>query len=411
MTYTEKQKQLLKIFKNGELKRINLLQGSVRSGKTWISLVLWGFWLLSMPKHKTYLMVGKTLTSLKRNCLDIIEELFGKKHVFYSLSQKEALILGRKVYLEGVNDARAESKIRGMTLQGAYCDEITLFTEDFFSMLLSRLSEKGAKLLGTTNPDHPKHWLKEKYIDRKDTLDMLVMDFFIDDNTKLSNEYVTELKKEYTGVFYDRFILGKWVVAEGAIYREYIDNEMEFITKREDIPKLLYINIGVDFGGNGSNHAIVATGIDSNMKNVYVLRAQSLRATGTNVEYIVKEVKKNADIIKNEFGFVDVIYCDSAEQAIINTIKSNLSEYKIRGSIKKRITDRIRATDVLMSQRRLHLLKGETKALADGFKGAVWNSKKLTDERLDNGTSDIDVLDAFEYSFEHYIPQLLRENK
>ena len=218
--YSDKQLALLKLWQQNKLKRINLLEGSVRSGKTWISLVAWAFLVASMPKDGNYLMVAKTLTSLKRNCLDLLQDLVGTANFTYSLSKKEAILFGRLVYLEGVNDARAESKIRGMTLQGAYCDELTLFTEDFFSMLLSRISSKNAKLIATTNPDSPYHWLMDKYINRKGELDMLVLKFLIDDNPYLDPVYVENLKKEYTGVFYDRFILGLWTVAEGLIYPE-----------------------------------------------------------------------------------------------------------------------------------------------------------------------------------------------
>lgn len=214
---TEKQNELMGIAKGG-LKRINILHGSVRSGKTWISLVLWCVWIRNMPKDKAYLMTAKTLTTLKRNCLDLLETLAGKNNFTYSISKKEGTLYGRKIYLEGVNDAGAESKIRGMTLQGAYCDEVTLFTEEFFGMLLSRLSEPKAKLFGTTNPDNPNHWFKVKYIDRRSELDFFLMEFLIDDNTFLDPAYVEELKKEYTGVFYKRFILGEWCSAEGLVY-------------------------------------------------------------------------------------------------------------------------------------------------------------------------------------------------
>ena len=80
MIFTEKQKELLRIFKRGGLRRINLLHGSVRSGKTWISLVLWALWVASMPRGRSYLMVAKTLTSLRRNCLDLLEELVGREY-------------------------------------------------------------------------------------------------------------------------------------------------------------------------------------------------------------------------------------------------------------------------------------------------------------------------------------------
>lgn len=215
---TKKQNTLMDIAARGELRRINLLHGSVRSGKTWISLVLWCVWIQNMPKDKSYIMTGKTLSTLKRNCLDLLERLAGKDEFTYSLSKKEGVLFGHKIYLEGVSDSSAESKIRGMTLQGAYCDELTLFNEEFFSMLLSRLSESGARLFATTNPDSPQHWLKTNYIDRRDELDILIFKFMIDENTFLDPKYVEELKKEYTGVFYRRYILGEWCNAEGLVY-------------------------------------------------------------------------------------------------------------------------------------------------------------------------------------------------
>lgn len=221
MIYTKKQRQLLELWKRKKLCRINLLEGSVSSGKTWVSLVLWGFWVATMPADKLYLMCGKSLTTLKRNCLIPLEELFGRSNFQFSTSAKEAYLFGRRILLEGANDARSESKIRGLTLQGAYCDELTLFPKDFFVMLLSRLRVPGAKLIATTNPDSPEHWLKKEYIDRRAELDMLVVRFLLDDNTTLDPQYVTAVKAEYTGVFYNRFILGEWCLAEGIVYPQF----------------------------------------------------------------------------------------------------------------------------------------------------------------------------------------------
>jgi PBSX family phage terminase large subunit len=218
MIYTKKQRQLMELWRTKKLQRINLLEGSVSSGKTWISLVCWGFWLATMPQNQLYLMCGKSLTTLKRNCLIPLEAMFGQSNFSFSTSAKEAYLFGRRVLLEGANDARSEGKIRGLTLQGAYCDELTLFPKDFFVMLLSRLRVPGAKLIATTNPDSPQHWLKREYIDRMAELDMLTMRFLLEDNTTLDPQYVAAVKAEYTGVFYRRFILGEWCVAEGLIY-------------------------------------------------------------------------------------------------------------------------------------------------------------------------------------------------
>ncbi|MBE7031987.1 MAG: PBSX family phage terminase large subunit [Ruminococcaceae bacterium] len=243
---TDKQNELMEAAKGG-LRRINILHGSVRSGKTWISLVLWCVWIRNMPPDKAYIMTAKTLTTLKRNCLDLLEVLAGRKNFWYSLSKKEGELFGRKIYLEGVSDAGAESKIRGMTLQGAYCDEVTLFNEEFFNMLLSRLSEPNAKLFGTTNPDNPNHWFKVNYIDRRDELDFFMMEFLIDDNTFLDKKYVDELKKEYTGVFYRRFILGEWCSAEGLVYPMF-DKARHIIREVPETEGCAEYYISIDYG-------------------------------------------------------------------------------------------------------------------------------------------------------------------
>lgn len=223
--YTDKQLALMQMWQRNELKRINILQGSVSSGKTWISLVLWAFWVHNMPAEpdSLYLMSARSLTTLKRNCLLPLQSLVGEANFKFTLSSKEGWLFGRHIVFEGANDAQAETKIRGITLQGAYTDEITKVPEDFFTMLLSRLRKPGAKFFGTTNPDSPSHWLKENYLDREDELSLFSMFFHIDDNTTLPQDYIENIKREYTGVFYDRFIMGRWTLAEGLIYPMYQD--------------------------------------------------------------------------------------------------------------------------------------------------------------------------------------------
>ena len=121
--------------------------------------MLWAFWVKTMPQDGLYMMCAKSLTTLKRNCLLLLQDQVGENNFKFSLAAKEGYLFGRRILLEGANDARSESKIRGLTLQGAYCDELTQFPEDFFAMLLSRLRMPGAKLFATTNPDSPMHWL------------------------------------------------------------------------------------------------------------------------------------------------------------------------------------------------------------------------------------------------------------
>ena len=244
--FTEKQKHIISMLKHGELKRLNILYGSVRSGKTWITLVVFALWVATMPKNAIYLMCAKTLTSLKRNCLDLLQSIIGEDNFQYSLSAKQGSLFGRKIVLEGANDARSETKIRGMTLAGAYVDEITLVEEDFFTMLLSRLSMPNAKLFGSTNPDSPHHWLKTKYLDREGEIDIYVEKYTIDDNTFLDKDYVENIKSEYTGVFYNRFILGEFVIAEGLVYSMF-DESKHVVKEHLKGSNIQYI-VSIDYG-------------------------------------------------------------------------------------------------------------------------------------------------------------------
>ena len=405
--YTIKQKELMRLWKENDLCRINVLVGAVRSGKTWISLVLWALWVAEMPRDKSFLMVGRTITSLKRNCLDLLQSLVGKSNFQYSTSMKQGTLFGRQIYLEGANDNRSEAKIRGMTLQGAYCDEITLLTKDFFAMLLSRLSEPNAKLIGTTNPDTPTHWFYKDYLSRQDQLDMLSMQFNIDDNTFLDGLYVEQLKREYTGVFYDRFIKGLWVAAEGVIYKDFADHPKDYIIDHP--PDIAIASVGVDFGGNGSASAFCLTGITKGLKKVITLD-----------EYYKKGITSPAELEGDFIAFLQrstqkyhVIdaYCDSAEQTLIQGFKVAAARagipVRVRNAKKGAINDRIRFYTALMGQGRYKIMNHCTHTI-EALQNAVWDAKALKDTRLDNGNYNIDSLDAMEYSTEPYMRDILR---
>ena len=412
--YTPKQRDLMRLWQHNELCRLNLLEGSVSSGKTWISLVLWAFWVKTMPQDGLYMMCAKSLTTLKRNCLLLLQDQVGENNFKFSLAAKEGYLFGRRILLEGANDARSESKIRGLTLQGAYCDELTQFPEDFFAMLLSRLRMPGAKLFATTNPDSPMHWLKTNYIDRADELDFLDVKFTIDDNTELDPEYVTNIKREYVGVYYDRFILGNWVLAEGIIYRDFADNTEDYLIDdpltwcREHDDNIRRVVIGVDFGGTGSANKFQATGI-----------TDKLTVLALDEEYIDKAI--DPDALNRRFSaFVErvaAVYgasqtrADSAEQILIrgfqNTAKRDRLPTTVLNAKKMEIHDRIKLTLLLMAQNRFYVCR-KCEHLIDALSTAIYDPKRFDDTRLDDGTTDIDSLDAFEYCLEPFYEQLLK---
>ena len=201
--------------------RVNFAHGAVRSAKTVGANVRWLKYVLDTPKEYNILMVGRTLTSLERNVLLPISKLVGPQNYVYKRSLKVARIYGRKIMVEGGNDESAYSKIAGLTLGGAYVDEASLIPQSFWDMLISRLSEKGAQLFTTSNPGNPSHYLKKSWLDREEELDLLSWHFKLTDNPWLDPAYVAELKRQYTGLFYQRYILGEWVAGEGAVYPNF----------------------------------------------------------------------------------------------------------------------------------------------------------------------------------------------
>lgn len=198
--------------------RQNIWEGSVRSAKTIASIVRWLWFVKEAPSDWPLLMVGKTERTLKRNVLDPIIEMVGQRKAILKRGSGEFRLFNKQIELVGANDERSEGRIRGLTAGGCYGDEITLWPESFYSMMLSRLSVSGAKFFGTTNPDGPSHWFKKNYLDRRAELNMRVFHFTIDDNPTLDPTYVSALKNEYTGLWYRRFIKGEWCLAEGAVW-------------------------------------------------------------------------------------------------------------------------------------------------------------------------------------------------
>lgn len=390
-------------------KRLNFLIGSVRSGKTYISLLKFSIVVASAPRGNEFIMTAKTLTTLKRNCLNPLLDLVGSNNFAYSISKKEATLFGKKVYLEGANDETSEQKIRGMTLAGAYCDEITLYPQSFVQMLLSRLSMPNAKLYATCNPDSPSHYIKTEYIDNEEIKDKKIWNFLLTDNTFLPKEYVDNITREYSGVFYNRFILGQWVRAEGIIYQDFANNPQDFAIAPDEIRDIVKINIGVDFGGNGSATTFVATGFTKGLKSVIPLISER-HPEQLNPEQLNEKFANFIEMCYSMYGMPMNVYCDSAEQILIRGLKRIAIQrhllIDVRNARKNEILERIKLTQQLIAQGRFKVCTN-AKTVTSALCEAVWDEKH-EDQRLDDGSTDIDTLDAFEYSIE---PEMINLTK
>jgi PBSX family phage terminase large subunit len=250
--------------------RLEIWEGAVRSGKTTASILAWCEYVRSLAPPGPLLMVGKTKDTLQRNVLDELNGYFGDATpLVHTPGANTGTLFGRKVHMVGANDAKAETRIRGLTLAGAYVDEATLLPgQSFWSMLLTRHMTtfgQGAKIFATTNPDSPAHWFKRQVLDRLDKVRGRSWRFLLDDNPILPEDEKQALKDSLTGLFYKRFIDGLWVAAEGAIYHLDLDGRNR--TTWDRLPALTgRYWLGIDYGDQNPTHAVlIALGTDERL--------------------------------------------------------------------------------------------------------------------------------------------------
>lgn len=410
---SRKQREVMKFAVND--KRFLVCDGAIRSGKTVIMLISYLTWAMANFNETDFAICSKTIQTAERNLLKSLQSMkeFLPFDVQYSVASKLMTVkCGSKTnyfYLFGGKDERSYMMIQGMTLYGLLLDEVALMPESFVDQALARTASiPNAKIYFNCNPEHPMHWFYLKWIKPiANNKEAQHIHFLMTDNPVIGKAEIERADRMYSGIFHDRYIKGLWVATDGLIHTDFAKNPEKYLIHRGDVKDLRYINIGHDIGGHKSHHTYVATGFDRDFKNVYALQSWSLDAKDTSVSYISEHLKKFIEEIKDRYGFVDYIYVDSAEQAIINTERSEI-DYPIRNSIKNEILDRIRCENYMLATEKLKIVEEDNEALIDGLKTALWDDKKFKDERRDDGTSNICILDGFEYSFEPYMRQILR---
>lgn len=422
--------------------RWNFKSGAVRSGKSFVDT---SYVILQRIRERAGLpglnvILGVSKATIERNVLQPMREIYTDTLIGTINSQNIVKICGEEVYCLGAEKVSQVAKIQGASIKYCYGDEVAKWNKEVFQMLKSRLDKPYSCFDGTCNPEHQTHWLKE-FIDNPD-LDIYLQEYTLFDNPFLPEEFVEQLCKEYAGtIYYDRLILGLWKRAEGAIYKKFADNpnafRCEIVEKLEkDSTKKQFrkqdiasIEIGLDFGGNQSGHSFVARGYTDDYKYVITLLSKRIKAEDESKDIdsneldrlfceFVQEVidkysvyKKRDQII--QYCNVDSVFWDNAETVLGNSIRNAVAKrfpwISVKPAKKKRINDRINCTVRLMGAGRFFITE-DCQTLEDAFTEAVWD-KEVTDkdERLDDGSTDIDSLDAFEYTIERDMKYLIQE--
>jgi len=413
---------------------VNIAEGAVRAGKTIDNVFVFAA-LLDASPDKFHLASGSTLGNAKLNIGDCnglgLEHIFEGRCAWVKYRGNDALkvqtpVGERIVIFSGGKNSDSFKRIRGNSYGMWIATEINLHSDSFIKEAFNRqLAARDRRIFWDLNPSSPNHFIYRDYIDRfADTGEGSYYNyahFTIRDNPVVSEERMREIISQYdkNSVWYRRDILGERCAAEGLIYRSFADDPRLFTI--DDIPAsdIDFVTVGVDFGGNRSKTTFVATaflrGEAGSYRGVTVIGERAVAGGKGEIDSgrINGELSSFLGTIRKRWQgvYIKYVFADSEAQYLINGLRRSLARdpdncaVTVVDSAKRPICDRIAFVVSLMSAGKFHLLK-DCELLCDGLSCAVWDEKSEGDKRLDNFTSDIDILDAMEYSIERYMGKI-----
>ncbi len=413
---------------------LNVAEGAVRAGKTIDNVFVFAA-LLDKSPDRFHLASGSTLGNAKLNIGDCnglgLEHIFEGRCAWTKYRTNDALRVStpvgeRIIIFSGGKNADSFKRIRGNSYGMWIATEINLHSDSFIKEAFNRqLAARDRRIFWDLNPSSPNHFIYRDYIDRFADLGegsyFNYAHFTIRDNPLVTEERLAEIISQYdqSSVWYRRDILGERCAAEGLIYRSFADDPRRFTL--DDLPAsdIDFVTVGVDFGGNRSRTTFVATaflrGEGKRYGGIVVIGERAVSGGKGEIDSgrINSELSAFLRYIRGRWQgvYIKYVFADSEAQYLINGLRRHLARdadnctVTVLDSAKRPISDRIAFVVSLMSAGKFHLLK-DCELLCDGLSGAVWDEKSEGDKRLDNFTSDIDILDAMEYSIERYMGKI-----
>lgn len=283
--------------------------------------------LAELPRNRDKAILGKTRDTIKRNILSTYEQILGAN--CYKNIDGGIELLGHRFYVVGLNDVKAVSKIKGMTLCYALGDEITEWMEEHYKMLLTRLSFPESCFDGTTNPASPNHWMYKMYTDLigQDigyNEDSSLFHFGLDDNLTLTQEYKDFLKRQYTGTFFERYILGKWVIAEGLVFDK---PEVKPLTEFKKLLEEGYFTdffFGIDWGWN---HPTCVTCFAVDKNNRY-WQFDELKKSQIQADEVIRYLREVQEKYKRYFRCGNADNARPEQNHLVRTAGFNVHDWK-----------------------------------------------------------------------------------
>lgn len=228
-----------------------IADGAIRSGKTLCMSLSYVLWAMESFNQQNFGMAGKTIGSFRRNVLFWLKMMLVSRGYSVVDHRSDNLIVVSKgtttnyFYIFGGKDERSQDLIQGITLAGMFFDEVALMPESFVNQATGRCSVTGSKFFFNCNPDNPRHWFKVNWVDKCKEKNIIYLHFTMDDNLSLSEKIKERYRSMYVGVFFKRYILGLWCVAEGLVYSMF--SEERHVKKEHMTGALTYV-VSVDYG-------------------------------------------------------------------------------------------------------------------------------------------------------------------
>ncbi len=249
-SFSLKQKQLLYWWQQGsphKNKDIVIADGAIRSGKTIAMICSFLRWSLENFQGQDFIVAGKSMGALKRNVVKPMRQIleaWGINHE-YNRSDNFIIVGNNTYYLFGANNEASQDVLQGLTAAGAFADEVALFPKSFTDQMIGRCSIDGSKIFMNCNPQGPYHYFKTEYIDKAKEKNILYLHFTMEDNLTLSERVKERYRRMFSGVFFKRYILGLWVMAEGLIFDMFDEVEHKIATIKR---KCTEYYVSIDYG-------------------------------------------------------------------------------------------------------------------------------------------------------------------
>ncbi len=407
---SKKQKEILRFIV--EDKNTIVCDGAVRSGKTIIMTYAFIAWAMENFNKTNFAICGKTVSNAERNILKPFQQIEQPQYSLrYKISNRMLTVkCGQKenyFYLFGGKDESSYALIQGLTLAGVLFDEVALMPQSFVDQAIARtLSYKNAKIWFNCNPESPNHWFYKEWITNEEK-DFKHLHFLMHDNPILGEEEIKRAESLFTGVFYERYILGRWVRAEGIIFPDFAADPTPHIISSNDLLEKDYrgkitpkkykrVEVGFDLGGNGSAYALTATAQGYDNK-YYVLKSQKTQADELNMEDIEKLVAEFCEAVESKYNCrISILNCDHIA-VIVNSINDN-TKYRADLTYKPPLEDRPFTMSKLLADKKIKFVEGECDDLIDELQNLVFDDKSDRPIPLDDGSMQIDTWDSFIYS-------------